>query len=159
MNKYLILFLYSILCRSGFSQITNDTIRDSDVKEILAYLSSNQMKGRVNYTPELITAAKYIGEKFREYGLQTMPGHMVFFHPFKSESSDEDNKISRDIVNWNGKSLNSDQFLYVSSLPEIIPKKLSDFKLVSLQDSLPPVQLLCYYWQSIIQCVMTMNAR
>jgi len=110
-----------------FAQNFADSIREKEVSETLSFLASDDLKGRGNYTPELITAANFIAGKFREYGLQPFPGDFNFHQPFNPNSGKD---IYRDVVNVNGKTLDQSQFIYLS--PDIIPapKKISDFKLI-----------------------------
>jgi Zn-dependent M28 family amino/carboxypeptidase len=42
----------------------------SELKEWVTYLSSDDMRGRANGSPEMKTAANWIAEKFREYGVK-----------------------------------------------------------------------------------------
>src|ERR1051325_121229 len=55
----------------------------NDVK----YLSSDELKGRGDGTPELNQAADYIAEQFRKAGLEPLPGG--FFEPFTAATGAE----------------------------------------------------------------------
>ncbi len=109
------------------AQNLEDSIQEKEVSKILNFLSSDALKGRGNFTPELITAANFIAAKFTEYGLQPFPGNFNFHQPFNAIDS---KVIYRDKVKWNGKYLDQSQFIYLS--PEIMPRArtLRDFKIV-----------------------------
>jgi hypothetical protein len=110
-----------------FAQSFEDSINEKEVSEILNFLASDSLKGRGNFTPELITAANFISGKFKDCGLQPFPGDFNFHQPFNGRTSSD---IYRDEVEWNGRTLGQAEFIYLS--PDILPasKTLSDFKLV-----------------------------
>jgi len=110
-----------------FAQNSTDSIRVDDAADILNFLSSDQLKGRGNFTPELIDAGKFISDKFKEYGLQPFPGNLSFYQPFNASNS---KNLNRDNLVWNGKTLDQSQFLYLTS--EMMPetKTLIDFHVV-----------------------------
>jgi len=56
---------------------------DSDLMGHLRYLSSDELKGRGNGTPELEQAASYVAELFREYGLQPAGNEKTYFQEFE----------------------------------------------------------------------------
>jgi hypothetical protein len=111
------------------AQRYEDSIDEKEVSSVLNFLASDDLKGRGNYTPELITAANFIAGKYKEYGLQPFPGDFSFHQPFNGRTSRD---IYRDEVEWNGRELGQAEFIYLS--PEIAPeaKTLSDFTLIEL---------------------------
>ena len=115
-------FLFVLL-----AQDQEDSIGERETSEILNFLSSDSLKGRGNFTPELIQAGNFIISKFKEYGLQPFPGSLNFYQPFNAGSA---KNVDRDDVLWNGKSLAPSQFFYLTS--EMIPetKVLSAFHIV-----------------------------
>lgn len=108
-------------------------INPSEIKDIVSILASDSLKGRGNYTIELAKAADYIAKKFTVFGLQTFPGWSTLQRPFYTF----DTKVARDIVRWNGKKLDTHDFIYLTT--EIIPtsKTLTDFKMIEIENSLP----------------------
>lgn len=114
---------------SFFSFAQNDTINAKDVGRILNKLASDSMKGRGNGNPELLTAAKFIGDEFEKYGLQVIPGKQSYFFPFRPFGGST--KVISDILVWNEEKLPSEQFMYVHPVPgNYKDKGLSDFKVV-----------------------------
>lgn len=59
-----------------------DSIDAALLQRHLQFLTSDRMKGRGNYTPELQKAAYYIAAEFQKAGLVTLPGMEGYFHPF-----------------------------------------------------------------------------
>jgi len=110
-----------------FAQNPEDSIQEKEVSGTLNFLSSDALKGRGNFTPELVTAANYIADEFRSFGLQPFPGDFNFHLPFNASTAKD---IYRDNIKWNEKKLDQSQFIYLSR--EILPssKTLSDFNLI-----------------------------
>ncbi|MBN2415661.1 M28 family peptidase [bacterium] len=52
------------------------------VKSRVAYLSSDEMKGRANGSPEMKRAAEWIAEQFARFGLQPPPGEDGYFQEY-----------------------------------------------------------------------------
>jgi hypothetical protein len=68
MQKLLILFFVTSVAFNCSGQ-GNPEITSEEIKDHIFYLASDELKGRFSGTPELETAANYIDNKFREYGL------------------------------------------------------------------------------------------
>lgn len=47
-------------------------ISQTELKDFVTYLASDEMRGRANGSPEMEVAARWIGEKFREYGVKPL---------------------------------------------------------------------------------------
>jgi hypothetical protein len=109
------------------AQTFEDSINEEEISATLKWLASDSLKGRGNFTPELVKAATYISDQFRNYGLSPFPGYLNFHQPFNGATS---KTIYRDQVEWNGIFLDQSQFIYIS--PEILPtnKTLAEFHIV-----------------------------
>ena len=69
------------------AQAQEDTlITEEKVRGIMEYLSSDQLKGRGNFTPELHLAARYIAEHFENNALARYPGEASYLIPFNKAS-------------------------------------------------------------------------
>lgn len=63
-----------------------DSIDAALLQRHLLFLTSDSLKGRGNYTPELQQAAYYIAAEFKKAGLRTLPGMEGYFHPFTNKN-------------------------------------------------------------------------
>jgi Zn-dependent M28 family amino/carboxypeptidase len=59
-----------ILCGFTLKSEKGLIVKASDLKEWIDYLSSDKMRGRANGSAEMKTAAGWVTEKFKEYGLK-----------------------------------------------------------------------------------------
>lgn len=63
--------LFVLLTAFTFIKTKKDyTVKPEELKTWVSYLSSDEMRGRRNGSPEMQLAASWISEKFREYGLK-----------------------------------------------------------------------------------------
>ena len=109
----------------------NDTITEKEVSRIIHYLASDSLKGRGNGRPELLKAAKFIGEEFRKNNLAPLPGLLSYFIPFRPFGGRKNVVI--DNLLWNGTALNKDDFIYLHPDPgNYFPKTIHDFKVIKL---------------------------
>jgi hypothetical protein len=133
-------FLFVLL-----AQNSKDSIQEREVSEILDYLSSDNLKGRGNFTPELITAGDFIASKFRQYGLQPVPGDFNFYQPFNAGNT---KNIYSDNIKWNGKVLDKLKFIYLC--PEILPanKTLTNFNIIEYTGAFTDSILLAHWFDT-----------
>ncbi len=59
----------------------NASVTEKSVESKLGFLASDELRGRDTGSPELDIAARYIAEKYREYGLQIAPNLSNYFQP------------------------------------------------------------------------------
>lgn len=81
--KTFLLFCVLLSHLYSFAQNISDSINKVEVRKILYYLSSDEMKGRVNFSPEQDTVAAYISNHFSENGLKPFTGYDSFYHNFR----------------------------------------------------------------------------
>ena len=113
--------LISLMLTSAF--LTGCAINQSTVsinKDTLyndvAYLASDDLKGRKNYSTELETAAEYIANRYEQIGLEPMAGqdsYKVQFPLYQITPS------STDVV-LNGKAVDKKDLFVISSLPSLL---------------------------------------
>jgi hypothetical protein len=77
---YLLILSYSLTGKS-FAQSFEDSISEADSQKHIDFLASDKLKGRVNFSPEQLEAAKYISDEFSSYGLKAYP-YKDFYQPF-----------------------------------------------------------------------------
>ncbi len=114
-----------------FSQSVGDTITKENVKRVISWLSSDSLKGRGNGRPELLQAAKFIGNEFERSKLQPLSEFANYYLPFRPFGGGK-NSVP-DYLSWNNEKLPNSQFIYVNVSPgSYAPKKLTDFIVVKL---------------------------
>ena len=59
------------------------SVRPANVEQHLRFLAADELRGRDTGSPELDIAARYLAERFRGYGLDTVPGAGNYFQPVK----------------------------------------------------------------------------
>ena len=114
-----------------FAQNSNDTISEKDVARIIHFLAADSLKGRGNGRPELLKAGLFIGEEFKKNGLLPFSGNAGYYMPFRPFGGSK--KVITDELQWNGKKLLPDEFIYIHPAPgNYIPKRLSDFAIIKI---------------------------
>lgn len=111
-NKlYLIISITLLLvgCKTT-SKVHQGSINSiSNLKEIVEYLSSDEMNGRANGSEELLEAGNWVAEKFKKARLS----------PYKDDSYIQlfDNKFDRELINTIGvlKGKTSDRYIVISA--------------------------------------------
>ncbi|MCF6270516.1 MAG: M20/M25/M40 family metallo-hydrolase [Melioribacteraceae bacterium] len=70
----------------------------SRMMETIAYLASDELKGRAIGTPEIDNAADYIAKKFEEYGLQPGSDDGSYFQTWKQDVLDKKNVTLKNVI-------------------------------------------------------------
>ncbi|HEX2846053.1 MAG TPA: M28 family peptidase [Chitinophagaceae bacterium] len=106
-----------------------DSIPATRVRDIMHVLAGDSLRGRGNGSADLLKAGEFIANEFREAGLQSLPGLYSLFHPFHPFGGPKNNV--RDKLEWNGKPLQENDFLYLPVSPGMYsPRQLTDFTIV-----------------------------
>jgi len=74
MKKYLLAIAFVCLSVYCFAQKVNKLIKKKEVERIIKTLSSDEMEGRLTFTPGIEKAAKFIENEFKAIGLDTLSG-------------------------------------------------------------------------------------
>lgn len=123
--------IVSVAAQSFLLAQVNDTINEKEVSRIIHYLASDSLKGRGNGSPELLKAAKFIGEEFRKNGLKPFPGFPGYYVSFRPFGGVKDQSLNKLI--WNGDQVEATQFMYVHAEPGAYPgRSLENFKVIRL---------------------------
>ena len=80
-----IIWLIAVLLRGQsflFSQESVNSIKETTVAITINILASDSMRGRGNGTPDILNAALYIGNRFKEAGLFPLTGQTRYYIPF-----------------------------------------------------------------------------
>ena len=130
----LILWLLFISTNHLYAQ--SDTISVEESRRIISFLSSDKLKGRVNFTEGQMEAAAFIGQYFQKLKLLPYTGYNQYYQPFViEERAAERISLANDLI-WNGKKLAPEYFYYNHHLPEGNKRVLSDFKLRQMVERL-----------------------
>ncbi|TFH33909.1 MAG: M28 family peptidase, partial [Bacteroidia bacterium] len=88
MRSLPVLIISFALCTGVFAQetISRNSVTPSDLSGWINYLASDQMKGRLNGSPEMDEAAGWISARFKEYGVQSFTEWPDYFQPYEAES-------------------------------------------------------------------------
>lgn len=76
-----LLILIGVLSVSYGVQASEPMVDAAQLREWLHYLSSDEMKGRANGSPEIKKAAHWLVEQYKENGLKAVPGQKGFLQP------------------------------------------------------------------------------
>lgn len=86
-----------------------------DVSDIMETLSSDEMKGRQVFTPNIEKAADFIAGKFSEFGLKTLDEEEDYLQEFSMESiSMDDSQVTVD-----GNAINKEDYFAIVSNREV----------------------------------------
>jgi len=114
-----------------YGQSSNDSITENEVKRLIHFLADDSLKGRGNGRPELLNAGLFIGDEFKNAGLQNLRGFPGYFMPFRPFGGSK--RINSDQLIWNGKKLSSEEFIYLHPVPgNYPPKNLADFTVIKI---------------------------
>jgi Zn-dependent M28 family amino/carboxypeptidase len=89
--KYLKMIFFvtcSVILFTGFNVIPqgNLSVSPDELRSWVEYLASDAMRGRANGSPEMITAANWVADKFKEYDVipLTSSGNYIYDYTFNS---------------------------------------------------------------------------
>lgn len=100
-----------VIALTSFPLVTEAQVTQENVSKIMETLSSDEMKGRKVFTPQIEKAADFIAGKFSEFGLQPLEGEQDFLQEFSMESITlEDSRVMVD-----GESMDEDSFFAIIS--------------------------------------------
>jgi hypothetical protein len=105
-----------------------DSFPEGKAREIITVLAGDSLRGRGNFTPDVLKAAGYIMKQFEETGLSPLQAGN-YFYAFKLRGGSS--KQKKDKLQWNGTELKSDAFLYFHDQPGSYQSRdLSAFKVI-----------------------------
>lgn len=111
------------------AQTPDSSISLTETKRILTYLASDELKGRGNGRPELLTAAKFIGDYFAELGLSPFEQEPSFYIPFQPFGGS--NLALKDIFTYNGRVVPASEYVFFNTKPGwYATQELSDFTVI-----------------------------
>ena len=119
-------FIFSM---AGLCQGLPTSITEKDTREILQFLASDKLRGRVDFSNGQMEAAAYIENFFSACRLEPYRDASGFFHPFTTSDIAE-RKLVPNTITWNGKQLAAEQFYYTQELPETKKLYLDNFRVI-----------------------------
>jgi hypothetical protein len=111
-----IIFLSLALSGASFPVENQVIVRPDDLKNWINYLASDEMRGRRNGSAEMVKAATWLSEKFKEFGLKpvTNNGNYLQEYSFTSRQGDVNERNVIGMIRGIDPKLN-DQFIIVSA--------------------------------------------
>ena len=98
---------------------------------IISVLAGDSLRGRGNMTTDLLKAGQYILRKFRETGLQPLPGMTGLFHTFQPGGGPGRRRSNE--LQWNGKKVKPRHFRYLAAQPGTYSSRnLHDFTIIQI---------------------------
>lgn len=114
-----------------FAQHSGDVITEKEASRIIHFLANDSLKGRGNGSTSLLKAGLFIGDNFKESGLQVFPGSAGYYIPFRPFGGSTN--VVTDALIWNGKKIATDAFRYFHPAPgNYSPMSLSDFTVIKI---------------------------
>ena len=98
-----------------YGQKTDDIINAKEAERIERTLSSDEMRGRRTFTPDIDRAADFIADEFKKAGLQTMSGN----NEFKQEFAMVRPKFISAAGNLDGEALDAKDIIVVTCFPQL----------------------------------------
>lgn len=111
-----------------FGQDIDKIINAKEVERIEKFLSSDEMRGRKTFSPEIDKAADFISEEFKKSGLLSWKNSGSFKQGFSMIQP----KFISVSGNINNQSLNEKNIVVVTSVPELKISEKSGFKKVRI---------------------------
>lgn len=111
MKRSTLLLLILAIAVSLYPTSLSAQVDRENVTRILKTLSSDEMKGREVFSPQIEEAADYIAGKFSEFGLKTLEHEDDFLQNFTMESV----TINESQISVDGNELNSDSYFAMVS--------------------------------------------
>ncbi len=125
------------------AQNPDTSISLQETRHILSYLAADELKGRGNGRPELLTAARYIGSYFKEIGLSAYGNEASVYIPFQPFGGS--NLALRDIFMYNGRVVPASEYAFFNVIPGWYPVKgLADFTVIQHEGAFTPGILETY---------------
>ena len=85
-------FLLILMICAACSRSSQEIITESEIREHVEFLASDERGGRYIGTEGIKSAEEYIADQFQHFGLSTLPGKDEYYQPFAlySQSFDQD---------------------------------------------------------------------
>jgi Peptidase family M28 len=124
---FLAIAMTAISCGS-FAQDGGAKIMVSEVRRVEELLSSDAMRGRKVFTPDIDKAADFIAKEFASTGLQLMPG----LKSYRQEFSMVESKLTALTCTVDGANLDGTKVVVITSQPELKIDASSPFEIKSI---------------------------
>ena len=130
MKRYLLLGLFTITTSFLFAQTRIDDILNAkEVERIERTLSSDDMRGRRVFTPDIDKAADFIANEFKKVGLQTWNNS----NSYKQEFSLVRPKLISVSATFDGKVIDPNNIIVVTCQPDLHIDQLSGYAFVAIK--------------------------
>ena len=112
-----------------FGQNADAIINAKEVERIERMLSSDDMRGRRAFTPDIDRAADFIADEFKKAGLQTMTGN----NGYKQEFAMIRPKFISAAGSFDGEALNASDIIVVTCFPQLKINNTSGYEKVFIK--------------------------
>jgi Peptidase family M28 len=130
MKKISLLGLLMITTFFVFGQTIDNLINPEEAGRIEKILSSDEMRGRKVFSPELDKAAAFIAGEFKKNGLETLNGSGSYLQPFVMV---QPKFISLDAV-FDGKKADPQNIMVITSKPVLTVTEQSGFEMAEINE-------------------------
>jgi len=115
MKKFFLSALFIGTAIFIYGQKADDIINAKEVERIERTLSSDEMRGRRTFTPDIDRAADFIADEFKKAGLQAMSGN----NGFRQEFAMVRPKFISAAGNFDGEALEGKDIIVVTCFPQL----------------------------------------
>ena len=129
MKKFILIGLLSTTTFYVFGQNADAIINAKEVERIEKTLSSDDMRGRKAFTPDIDKAANFIADEFKKAGLQPMTGN----NGFKQEFAMIRPKFISAAGNFDGEALDTKDIIVVTCFPELKISQASGYEKIYIK--------------------------
>ena len=129
MKKIILSWLLTATTFFVFGQKPDDIINAKEVERIEKTLSSDDMRGRRAFTPDIDKAADFIADEFKKAGLQTMNGN----NGFKQEFAMVRPKFISASCNFDGEALDVKNIIVITCFPQLKINQSSGYEKVFIK--------------------------
>lgn len=142
---------WKLLCIAPFlaagpsaAQNTPVPVEEAYLKKVVYFLSADSLKGRVNFSRQQLTAARFLYNEFGAAGLMPFTGFNNYLVPFTLRNS---SGARTPELRWNGKRISEEHFYFIPSDQEPKVLSLDSFFTVHISGVIPD-SVLYHQWNS-----------
>jgi hypothetical protein len=131
MKKFLMMGLFMMTTSFLFAQTkTDDIINAKEVERIEKTLSSDDMRGRRAFTPDIDRAADFIADEFKKIGLQTFNGSKTYRQEFAMVRP----KFISASATFDGNEIDQKNLIVVTCQPDLHIDETSGYSFATIKE-------------------------
>lgn len=125
-------------------QAINDSIKNTEAKQLVSWLASDRLQGRVNFSQQQLEVGSFISHYFKKCGLSPYKGLSNYYLPFDFSDDPLPDQYS---LEWNGSLLSSSSFICFSPDLCISNTNLREWNIIRTDSSVSD-SILYSLWQN-----------